>query len=169
MAPIHDSDVGEERWNASEWANYELWEKVESRMRRKKRVWILITSCLVFILSAIPIVLDRSVKWQTRSAVRTFAQAINHLKREASVKQAPHRFRLVDHQGKLDFVVERVDSCQAQEGKLVLEGSAAPQTDQGQLVALSGAQGEQLGLLVWWIHFAMILFGGRGLSQGKRS
>ena len=34
MVPIYESDVAEERWSKSEWNHYELWEKVEQRVRR---------------------------------------------------------------------------------------------------------------------------------------
>ena len=48
MVPIHDTDVAEERWSQAEWENYELWEKVELKLKRKKQLWILATF-LVFL------------------------------------------------------------------------------------------------------------------------
>lgn len=49
MVPIYDSDVAEERWSKAEWRNYELWEKLEQRQIRKKRLWIMAT-ILVFLM-----------------------------------------------------------------------------------------------------------------------
>jgi hypothetical protein len=118
MAPIHDSDVSEQRWSKSEWENYELWEKVESKLRRKKRLWILATGMVVICFSAIPIVIDRWPKWKTRTATRYLAQEINSMKREASMNRSSYRVVFLDGQ-KLEFYIEKVRNCSDGSGEKV--------------------------------------------------
>jgi hypothetical protein len=120
MVPIHDSDVGEQRWAKSEWENYELWEKVESKLKRKKRLWILATALTVISFSAIPSVMDRWPKWKTRRAARYLAQELNRLKRDASIGRAAYRLQF--EPGKeFRFKVEKLKDCKATQGEFVRE------------------------------------------------
>ena len=118
MVPIHDTDLAEERWSKAEWENYELWEKIELRLRRQKRLWILATFVLFIVLSSVPILIDRWPKWKTRSIARQLAQEVNRVKQEAIAARAAYRLRFVGD-GKLDFVVERLASCTATEGEKI--------------------------------------------------
>jgi hypothetical protein len=117
MVPIHDTDVAHERWSKAEWENYELWEKVEVRLRRHKRIWIL-ASFLVFIsLSAVPIAIDRWPKWTTRFVARHLAQEINRIKREAIKSKAAYRIRFTGD-SRLNYVVEQLTECASPQGEI---------------------------------------------------
>ncbi len=118
MAPILDTDVAAERWSKAEWENYELWEKIELRLRRQRRAWILATVILFVVLSAIPTVIDRWPKWMSRSAVRSLALEFNRIKREAIQDRTPYRLRFLE-KDRLTFVVERLSSCESAEGEEV--------------------------------------------------
>src|SRR6185437_11560801 len=96
MVPIHDSDVGEQRWSKSEWENYELWEKVELRLKRQKRLWVFATIVIFLGLSAVPIVIERWPKWSSRSMAVTLAREINRMKRDSSIGRSAFRLRFVD-------------------------------------------------------------------------
>ncbi len=122
MSPIHDTDVAKERWTQAEWGQYELWEKVESRMKHRKRLWTIATIGLFFILSSVPIVVDQWPKWMTRSMMRQLAQEINHVKMDASLNRTAFRIRFLE-KNKLNFVVEQLDECSAATAKMVRMGS----------------------------------------------
>lgn len=124
MAPIHDTDVAEERWMKSEWENFELWEKVEVRIRRKKRFWIFATVVVFLFLSAIPIMLDRLPKWRARRIARHLAIEINRIKIEAGLSRAAYRLKLVD-EGNLKYIVEKVPSCASPQGQIIRSGFLA--------------------------------------------
>ena len=108
MAPIYDTDIAEERWSRAEWSRYELWEKVEVRLRRRKRLWILATSLAVFALFSVPIVTDQRAKWDSLATARVLATEINWIKREASIQN--QAFRLV-FPASNRYRVEKVTSC----------------------------------------------------------
>jgi hypothetical protein len=110
MVPIYDTDVAEDRYSKTQWNSYELWEKVEVRLRRRKYLWIAATAVVFIALSAVPIVVDRWPKWQALSAVRSLAQEINRLKRDASVERVAYRVRF-SGEGGLAYSVERASSC----------------------------------------------------------
>lgn len=132
MVPIHDTDLAEERWSQSEWDNYELWEKIEYRLKRRKKLWVFATFILFIALSAVPIVLDRWPKWKTRAFARKLAQEINHIKNDAITQRAAFRLRFAG-EGKLSYAVEKLESCSSQHGEIVRSGtlssSAALTTD----------------------------------------
>jgi hypothetical protein len=144
MVPIHDTDVAEERWSQAEWERFELWEKVEIRLRRRKWLWILGTAVLFVSLSSIPIVIDRRPKWRTLSVARQLAQEINHMKRDASVAHQAHWLRFAAN-GNFDFRVERGASCQpGAPATLVREGIVA--TPAEGVVLLDPSRGGELGI-----------------------
>ncbi len=118
MVPIHDTDVAEERWLKAEWQNYELWEKIEFRLKRQKHLWIFSTFIVFIGLSAVPIVFDQMPKWATRSIARSLAQEMNQLKYEAIRSRAAYRLRFVE-EGKLTFLVERLTNCSATSGEQI--------------------------------------------------
>ncbi|MFZ9595946.1 MAG: hypothetical protein ACO3A2_07700 [Bdellovibrionia bacterium] len=146
MAPIHDTDVGEERWLRSEWENYELWEKLELRLKRQKRLWIFCTFITFMVLSAVPILMDRWPKWKTRSVVRNLAQHINQLKKHAAIQRAPLRFTLTQPaEGK--FLIEKVTHCSQSLGSEVIQsGSLWNESSSAQVTFLTPEQGEALGV-----------------------
>jgi hypothetical protein len=145
MVPIHDTDVAAERWVQSEWQNYELWEKVEHRFKRKRRLWILATVIVFLGLSAIPIVMERWPKWMTRSISRNLVQEINRMKLEAGVNRAAYRFRFTT-EGTLDFVVERLPQCSATQAEVVRSGSFAKLSSNEAYSWISPLRGAELGI-----------------------
>jgi len=120
MVPIHDTDVAEERWSQAEWGNYELWERVELRLKRQKRLWIFATFVLFIILSAIPIMIDRWPKWETRALSIRLAQEINWIKLQASVSRSAYRLGLNEN---LSYTIERVADCSVSQGELIKSAS----------------------------------------------
>lgn len=145
MVPIHDTDVAQERWSKAEWENYELWEKVELRLKRHRRLWILATFFLFLTLSAVPIVFERWPKWMTRSAARSLAQEINRIKREASLDRAAYRLKFI-REGELSYVVERLPNCFAEKGEVIRTDSLPPQGWQKPFSWVSTARGLELGV-----------------------
>src|SRR5262245_34313847 len=93
MVPIHDTDVASERWSKAEWEHYELWEKIEQRYRRRRRLWILGTVAVFVALSSIPVIMDRWPHWASVTASRKLASEINALKRDASIEHQAFRLR----------------------------------------------------------------------------
>ncbi len=110
MVPIHDTDIAEERWSKAEWSHYELWEKVEKRLRKNKRRWIAATVLLFLGLSSIPIIKERSPKWRGLSAARKLADEINWIKREAGIQKTAFRLRLSPSET-LSYTIEKTPNC----------------------------------------------------------
>lgn len=144
MPPIHETDVAEERWSQAEWEHYELWEKIETRMRRRKWMWIGATTALFFVLSAVPIVRDRYPKWISSVATRKLSQEINRIKREASLEHAAFRIRF-EH-GTLSYVVEKSESCAQPHGQAVRSGGLVGVSKLADYALLSPSQGSTLGI-----------------------
>ncbi len=143
MAPIHDTDVAQERWSKAEWENYELWEKVELRLKRQKRLWIFATLVVFLILSAVPIVMDRWPKWMSRAAARHLAQEINQIKREASINRAAYRIKFVS-EGDLKYVVEKISNCSVEKGDLIRASSIYPFSIQDSFTWISNVRGNNM-------------------------
>lgn len=145
MVPIHDTDVASERWSKAEWENYELWEKVELRLKRQKRIWIFATLVLFLVLSSVPIVMDRWPKWATRLAARNLAQELNRLKREAIKERAAYRIRFIE-EGKLNYAVERLADCSAVQGELKRTDSLVSPSVSVLYASIFPLQAKELGI-----------------------
>lgn len=147
MVPIHQSDVAEERWNKAEWENYELWERVEVRLKRQKQFWVFGTLFLSLCLSAVPIAMDRWPKWKTRSYARLLAQELNQVKRDAGIEHAPFRMSVSDVHP-LELIVERVSACSDAHGEVIRTISLGQDSSQtGQAFAfLSANEGSVMGI-----------------------
>ncbi len=146
MVPIHDTDVAAERWAQEEWENYELWEKVEVRLRRQKRLWVLATSVIFVILSALPIVVDRWPKWSTRVVLRHVIRQMSQMKREAGVQRAALRMRFLDPI-RLTYQVEKIPNCQFHGvGEVVASGNFALLSRSEQYLFVDPKTGESLGI-----------------------
>jgi hypothetical protein len=125
--PIHESDIAEERWESARWSHYELWEKLELRLRRRKLLWISATVVVFLALSSVPIILDRAPKWTAMSLSRRLAQLINGMKTEASVRHSPHRIRFAAG-GALDYEIEKIASCDdPKPGAVIRAGTLQPE------------------------------------------
>lgn len=136
MAPIYDSDIAEERWAKEEWSRYELWEKVELKLRRHKRLWIAGTVLVFLGLSSIPLVIEQRPKWRALSASRQLAQQINSLKKEASLEHLAFRIAF-RNDGTLSYDIDKGASCAA------IEAGQATRVREGEL----RSTGEPLQLL----------------------
>ncbi|MGK5084959.1 hypothetical protein WDW37_16850 [Bdellovibrionota bacterium FG-1] len=145
MAPIYDTDLATERFAKDEWSNYELWEKVEVRLRRRKRFWIGAAVVAFLSLSSVPIVTDRLPQWKALAATRRLAQEINQLKREASQHHGAFRIRFLGG-GSLAYRIERTFSCSATAFEVVREGTLVTLSDLPKFVLLSPEQGANMGI-----------------------
>jgi hypothetical protein len=145
MVPIHDTDLAEERFNQAEWDNYELWEKVEVRLRRRKWVWICGVALLFFALSSVPTLLERAPKWRAMSATRRLAEKVGWLKRQAAIEHRAYRIRFMEADG-AEYVIEKSPHCNELAWAFVASGSLiAPRFAEGYRV-LSPEQGQKLGV-----------------------
>jgi hypothetical protein len=143
MVPVHETDVAEERWAKLDWENYELWEKVEQRKRRIKRLWIFSTGFIFLVLSSIPIIIDRLPKWSTRRLSQRLAQELNQVKKQASIHQSAYRFQFVgaDH---TNYVVTKINDCDAEQGEVAWSGALV--NEESKEIWLSPEQGLNLGI-----------------------
>jgi hypothetical protein len=112
MVPIHESDVAENRWKDDEWRQFELWERIELRLRRK-RIWIVLAVAFVFVsILAAPVIEDRLPKWRALNAMRTLAVRANQMKVDAAALGVPLRLRIEDSSDGPNYVIEQVDRCE---------------------------------------------------------
>ncbi len=126
MVPVHDSDVAENRWREGEWRQFELWERIEQRLRRK-RTWIISGVVFVFLgLLAAPVIQDRVPQWRASQAMRMLAVRINQMKIDSASLGVPLRLRLEASAEGPSFQLEKVESCvKGEEGKVLLWGGGS--------------------------------------------
>ncbi len=111
MVPIHESDVAENRWKEDDWRQFELWERIENRFRRK-RLWIIFAVSVVFVaILSIPVIRDRMPKWTALSAVHYLAVEVNKMKVDAASSGTPSRLRIENSEAGPAYSIEKVDSC----------------------------------------------------------
>jgi hypothetical protein len=138
MAPIHDTDLAEERWSQGEWEHYELWEKIEIRLRRKKLLWIGLTLLVFLAISSIPIILDRAPKWAALALTRRLSEEIISLKRESAVIKQALRIRF--RPASLDFVIEKSSRCADSHWARLREGTLALRSGQSDSYSVMTSQ-----------------------------
>lgn len=146
MVPIHDSDIAEERWSQAEWENYELWEKVELRVKRQKRLWIIATAGVVLILSALPTVFQRWEKWTTRSLARELAEKINRMKTFASLEHTPFRLKIILGKDGLEYSIEKLKDCAETRGQVIEASHLHSLGSQSAYTWLTPEKGSSLGV-----------------------
>jgi len=170
MVPIHDTDLAEERWSKAEWENYELWERIELRLKRQKRLLIVATVILFLVLSSIPIIINQWPKWTTRSLSRQLAQLINQVKRESISSRAALRLRFLE-EGKLDYVIEKLTSCSensAASGEKIAESTLGDPSKNGIYTWVSAKVGMELQVPGLVSEFCYDSLSGNGaILQGK--
>jgi len=118
MAPIHETDLAEERWSKAEWNHYELWEKIEVRVRKKRRLWIAGTVAAFLLLSSIPIIKENRPRWVALKATRKLAQEISRLKKDAGLMNQAYRIRF-HPDGSPVYDVEQLTRCQDAQGVII--------------------------------------------------
>jgi len=121
MAPIHDTDLASERWAKAQWRNFELWEKLEVKMKHRRWIWIGVTALLFLLISSVPVIQDQSQKWAARGALKKLALEINALKRFAATEHQAYQLRFVN-MDTLEFVIERKDTCEIQHATFIRNG-----------------------------------------------
>ncbi len=121
MAPIHDTDLASERWAKAQWRNFELWEKLEVKIKQRRWIWIIATGVLFLLISSVPVIQDQSIKWQARAALKRLALEINSLKRMAATEHQAYLLRFVNFDT-LEFVVERRETCETTQSTFVRNG-----------------------------------------------
>ena len=141
--PIHETDLEENRFRSDEWKYYELWEKVEVRLRRRKALWMFLVVVIFLAISSVPVFLDQAPRWRGKAALRELADQINQIKVEVIAEQKPIRLSFEGNH----YKVELVPSCESMEiGTVLREGELlTPMTSQ-ELVRLSREEGAQLGI-----------------------
>lgn len=144
MVPIHDTDLADERWKQGEWKHYEFWEEVETRFKRKKKLWIVIVLVLFFILSAYPVVQERIPKWRALRAARELARTMSLLRRQAIVEKAIFRLRFPDPT-QPRYIIEKLRSCQDVSGPVVQKGLLIDEIFLSQLAIMNHEMGQQFG------------------------
>jgi len=147
MVPIHDTDVAQERWAQAEWQHYELWEKLEIKLRKRRNLWIVATAVVFLILSSIPILMDHSPKWASLHAARVLAEQIGWMKREAGTENSAFRLEFSPNH-ELSYTIRRVPSCAAPAGTgdLVRQGTLLRPSKLGSYRLLSPETGRALGI-----------------------
>ena len=145
MVPIHDTDLAAERWSKAEWEHYELWEKIEQRFRRRRRLWILATLGVFIVLSSVPVVMDRWPHWMSQMATRRLAQEINTIKREASIEHLAFRIRF-DGKGALSYTVAKINHCGEGNVVTVRSGSLLSADQSSSFALISPPQADELSL-----------------------
>jgi hypothetical protein len=145
MVPIHESDVAENHWSQAEWHHYELWEKIERRLKMRRWVWIGAAALLFFFLSSVPVIMERWPRWCSLAAAGHLSQEIGWVKREANVRQKALRLR-IEEQGRPDFVIEEADRCTSASWSVVKTGSLLAIKRMDSFHVLSRAAGEKAGV-----------------------
>jgi hypothetical protein len=113
LSPERSPDPSGNRWSKAEWSHFELWEKVEQRLRRRRLLWVAAAVVAFLLLSAVPAVLELLPRWRAQGAAHLLAREIGWMKRQASVEGRAYRIGVDDDGG---FRVESAPSCQAGDG-----------------------------------------------------
>lgn len=146
MAPIHESDVEENRFKSNEWNHYELWEKVEVRLKRRKWLWVSLVLVLFIALSAIPIFTDRKIKWVQVAGLRRFSEVVGELKVRVGREKRPERLRFVEG-GKPQYVIERVESCDHESpGEVIQSGEMDLRGRESEIRVMSEGDSARFGI-----------------------
>lgn len=111
MVPFHESDLASERWAKSEWEHIELWEKIEARLKRRRRYWIAGAIAVFLLLSAVPVWMDRKPKWGALRAARELGLVLSQLKTRAATEGGAFRARLSNTGERV--ILEKAASCDA--------------------------------------------------------
>jgi hypothetical protein len=144
LAPIHDTDLAEERYHQASWENFELWEKIEQRQRKRRRLLILFTFVLFLVLAAVPPLKDRLPKWKSLAAARKLGEIVSKLKKDASIEKMAYRIRVSDSDARhLAYSIEKANTCTDTQWTSVSAGTLLSEKDSPQFMTLTTAQGVQ--------------------------
>ena len=164
MVFLKDIDFTEDRWAVGDLSTNELWEKIELRLKRKRKRWIIFTVILFMILSAVPIVLDQTEKWKTRHYIRKFSEEINSVKKQAILAQKSYRISLLQD-GSLGYKVEELSQCDGPVLSMIRQDHLIQNPEQlEKYLWIFPAQGERLHLHQIQTEFCYDAFRGSFLS-----
>lgn len=125
MDPLYQSDLApsseNERWAKAEWRSFELWERIEARLIRRKRIIIASTVFLFLLLSSVPVVQDRLPAWRARMVVRDLAREISRVQVLAGISHSAIRLKFVDRK-KMAFQVTGHSDCSKSDGFFIRSG-----------------------------------------------
>lgn len=147
MAPLHESDVAENRWKESEWRNFVLWEKLEVRFKRKKN-WILaIFLFLSLSILAVPTVRDRYPKWLGEGIARKIAETVLEVRLESSIRHSAVMIQLEKRGDEIWVKAETLRDCRSTIGRELLKEWNVAQARSGRRFAvLTQEQGVQVAI-----------------------
>ena len=145
MDSNRDSDLAKDRWIEEEWRNFELWEKLEQKQRRRTRAWIFGTVVLFVLLSAVPVLIVRGPQWRGAYLSKDLALLLSSLKRDAALDHAAYRVRFLGD-GSLDYVVEKIVDCHSSKAKVVRSGSLSSKPWVEEYRLLSPNEGKDLNI-----------------------
>lgn len=150
MVDDRNSDVpvddDADRWRDEEWRDFELWEKIDQRNRRRRRMWIL-SAVLVFVLiNAVPVVRDSWNRWKAGRIARAVASEIQGLRRRAVLGRTPMKLRFTGNA--LEFITEKVPYCGDRVEGTEIARASIPKGEGYSLVAPSSGAGMNVPGLV---------------------
>lgn len=122
MAPIYDTDLEEDRFEKEEWKNFELWEKINLRLKKQRRLVVISAIILFFLLSSISVIIDRAPYWKTVSLAAEFSKELIALKRQAVLEHKAIRIRFLPESQEGEYVIERLVHCQSESAEIVRSG-----------------------------------------------
>ncbi len=150
MVPLHDTDLAEQRWAKAEWESVELWEKIEVRMRRRRRLWIAGALVLFVLLSSIPVILERQPRWKAIDGARRLAADLVWVRKQAGISKKGF---VLSVEGAV-WRISQVDRCASNtHSEFVREEKLEAQSED--LTFLSEAQAQALsvpGVISRWCY-----------------
>lgn len=147
MVPIHDSDIAEERWAQAEWQHYELWEKIEVKLRRRRNLWIAGAVSVFLLLSSVPIIMDHWPKWMSLKAARKLGDVINEVKNRSGIENQAYRLEFSADR-RLSYSIFKVPNCAApiSAGTVEQTGTLLSTTRLDLFTLISASGGKELGI-----------------------
>ncbi len=88
---MDDPVKSDNRWVSEEWRSFELYEKVRIRTRRSKFLLIFSATVLFLGLCSVPVIEERSPKWQSLRIARDLSVEIEKIKTLAIKSKKPVR------------------------------------------------------------------------------
>ena len=147
MVPIYETDLNRERHRPSEWDNYELWEKVEAREKKKQRLWVLFTLLVSVFLLSIPLWKESQPRWHALKVANQMAQLLSQMRLRATIERVPYILKF-DPSGELNFSIIESNNCLGfSEAKATFEYSnSLRQPPNLEIRRLTALEGDRLGV-----------------------
>ena len=125
-----------------EWRTFELYEKIRLRERRKRFLVLFVGAVLFLSLCAVPVVQERTLKWQSLRAAQHISVELEKLKTLAITQKKPARLSFVENG---EVKIEVIDHCT--DGPSASEGVRKKWPDaQGELRIMKTAEAKDFGV-----------------------